>query len=115
MKIRDKNEGLKGLIQEMNSQDRPIWKAFAKALNRPNRISYQLNLFRLERNAKGKQIIAVPGAVLGSGEVTKAYTVAAVKFSDSAKAKLEKAGGKCMTLKELFKSNPEGKGIRIMG
>lgn len=32
--------------------------------------------------------------VLGNGEVTKSFTVKAVKFSESAKAKIESAGGK---------------------
>jgi large subunit ribosomal protein L15 len=35
--------------------------------------------------------------VLGNGEVTRALTVTACKFSDSAKAKIEKAGGKAVT------------------
>ena len=34
--------------------------------------------------------------VLGDGEVTRAFNVTAVKFSDSAKAKIEKAGGKAL-------------------
>lgn len=32
--------------------------------------------------------------VLGNGEVTKSFTVKAAKFSESAKAKIESAGGK---------------------
>ena len=34
--------------------------------------------------------------VLGDGEVTRAFTVTAAKFSDSAKAKLEQAGGQAI-------------------
>lgn len=34
--------------------------------------------------------------VLGDGEVTRAFNVTAVKFSESAKAKIEKAGGKTL-------------------
>ena len=34
------------------------------------------------------------GKVLGNGEVTKSFTVKAAKFSESAKAKIESAGGK---------------------
>jgi large subunit ribosomal protein L15 len=33
--------------------------------------------------------------ILGTGEVTKAFTVKATNFSTSAKAKIEAAGGKC--------------------
>ena len=36
--------------------------------------------------------------VLGTGEISKAVTVSAQKFSDSAKAKIEAAGGKVEVL-----------------
>ena len=36
--------------------------------------------------------------VLGNGEITKALTVSAHRFSASAKEKIEKAGGKCVVL-----------------
>jgi len=36
--------------------------------------------------------------VLGDGEITKALTVSAHRFSKSAKEKIEKAGGKCVVL-----------------
>ncbi|MDI6732275.1 MAG: 50S ribosomal protein L15 [Candidatus Margulisbacteria bacterium] len=35
--------------------------------------------------------------ILGGGEITKALTVKADKFSESAKKKIEAAGGKCLT------------------
>mgnify|MGYP001579937266 CR=1 FL=1 len=35
--------------------------------------------------------------ILGSGELSKALTVKADKFSESAKKKIEAAGGKCLT------------------
>jgi large subunit ribosomal protein L15 len=38
---------------------------------------------------KGEQTVKI----LGDGEVTRAFKVTAAKFSDSAKAKIEKAGG----------------------
>jgi large subunit ribosomal protein L15 len=34
--------------------------------------------------------------VLGDGEVTRAFTITASKFSESAKAKIEKAGGQAI-------------------
>ncbi len=36
-----------------------------------------------------------PVKVLGNGEISAAVTVAAHKFSDSARAKIEAAGGRC--------------------
>ena len=115
MKIRDKNEPLRKLIRDLLSQDRPVWKALGRGLNRPGRSGYKVNLYRIEKHAKGKETIIVPGVVLGSREITKARSVAALRFSESAKQKLEKAGGKCLSIRELLKENPQGKGVRIMG
>jgi large subunit ribosomal protein L18e len=115
MKIRDKNEQLKALIRDLLMQERPVWKALARGLNRPERKGFKVSLKRIERHAKGKEILAVPGVVLGSGEVSRARDVAALRFSDSAREKLSKAGGRCLTIRQLLKENPRGKGIRIMG
>ncbi len=44
----------------------------------------------------GKKVF--PLKILGTGEITKAVKVKAVKFSATAKAKIEAAGGSCETL-----------------
>ena len=46
---------------------------------------------------------AVKLKVLGDGEVTRAFKVTATKFTDTAKAKLEKAGGSATLLPEPAK------------
>ena len=74
-----------------------------------------MNLFRLDRLVESKDTVVVPGVVLGTGEITKPATVAALKFSGSSKAKIEKAGGKCLAIEKLAKENPDGKGVRILG
>jgi large subunit ribosomal protein L15 len=45
--------------------------------------------------------------VLGDGEITKAVTVKAHKFSASAKEKIEKAGGKCEEIVAVPKATPQ--------
>ncbi len=117
MKIRDKSPLTRALIenlQKMGSKN-PIWKAVAKGLNRPERNGYEVNLLRIEKYAKPKESIVVPGVVLGAGEIKKAVTVAALRFSGAARKKIEKAGGKCLTIEEMAKENPKGKGLRIIG
>ncbi len=119
MKVRAKHQELKGLIQTLHKkgveEGAPIWSAVARGLNRPNRRGYEVNLHRLDKYAKKNDRIVVPGAVLGSGEVTKPLTVAALKFSSGAERKIMKAGGKTMGIEELVSENPKGKGVRIMG
>ena len=57
----------------------------------------------------------MPGKVLGAGSIGHKLTISAFQFSSGAKEKLEKAGAKIITLTELSKNNPSGKGIRIIG
>jgi large subunit ribosomal protein L18e len=119
MKIRKKNQGLKDLISNLNSHGHgkgsDLWIAVARGLNRPKRRGYEVNLFSLDRSAGSKETVVVPGSVLGSGEIKKALTVAALRFSAEAREKIEKAGGKCMSIPELLEKNPKGHRIRIMG
>ena len=83
MKVRQKNPVLKKMIEDFSRRsDTGFWKALADGMNRPHRNCYEMNLDRLEKFAKAKDIIVVPGVVLGKGEITKPVSVAAVKFSD---------------------------------
>ena len=115
MKVRDKNPILKKDIESLSQAgvEKPVWKAVAKGLNRPRRIRYEVNLSRLEKFAAQGDTIVVPGIVLGEGELKKRITVAAVKFSADARKKIEKAGGKCLSMEEASKMEPSK--VRIMG
>ncbi|RLI97763.1 MAG: 50S ribosomal protein L18e [Candidatus Aenigmatarchaeota archaeon] len=117
MKTRDKNPVSKALIEDLKEKGLkiPAWKAIAGGLNRPRRKSHEVSLYGLEKNAKKGENIVVPGTVLGTGELTKPLTVAALRFSSSAREKIEKAGGKCMEIEDMMKENPEAKKVRIMG
>jgi large subunit ribosomal protein L18e len=117
MKIRNKSPATMALIENLQGMGlkNPIWKAVARNLNRPERKGYEVNLFRIEKYAKPKGKIVVPGIVLGAGGIKKAVTVAALRFSGAAREKIEKAGGKCLTIEEMVKENPKGKGVRIIG
>ncbi len=109
------NPNLNDLLKKMETSEVGLWKAVAKNMKRPRRTSYEVNLFRLEKHANPKFTSVIPGAVLGSGDLTKKLNVAAWKFSASAKEKIEKAGGKCLSLEELWETNKEGKGAQLLG
>jgi large subunit ribosomal protein L18e len=117
MKVRDKNPVKGGLINELQEKGlkTPVWKAVAKGLNRPSRKAYEMNVSRLEKHAKKGESVVVPGTVMGSGDLTKPLTVAAFRFSGAACEKIEKAGGKCMSIEDMVKDNPNGKKLRVMG
>jgi len=115
MKVRNKNPSLKKLVEEFNRKghEKGVWRVIAEGLNRPRRRRCEVDISRIEKFAMAKETVVVPGIVLGKGEVTKPLNVAALKFSASAKMKIEKAGGRCMDISELDDKTVSK--VRIMG
>ena len=113
------NPALQSLIQELkkqsNEKDVMLWKDIAKRLEKPLRNWPVVNLDRIEKNIKEKETALIPGKVLSDGTITKKVSIAAWSFSEKAKEKIKKAGGKTLTINELMKNNPDGKNIRISG
>ncbi|MAG38615.1 50S ribosomal protein L18e [Candidatus Woesearchaeota archaeon] len=113
-----KHEQLTQLISELKKtsieEKVRIWKRVASDLEKSTRRRRQVNIYRIEKNAKPNEIIVVPGKVLGSGELTKTVVVAAFNFSDSAYQKI-KIKGQALSITELLKKNPQGKKVRIIG
>ena len=109
------NPELAKLIEDLKKlsldEKAPIWKRIAKDLAKPTRQRRVVNISRLNRFSKPKEIIIVPGKVLGTGELGHEITVAAWQFSDSAKEKIKN----CMEIRELMKKSPKGKGVKILG
>jgi large subunit ribosomal protein L18e len=112
------NPYLKQLIENLKKKsfedNTPIWRVVAKKLEKPRRQKIEVNLSDIERNTKDGDTIIVPGIVLASGELKKSINIAAWRFSASARRKIEKAKGKCLTIEELIKKNPKGTGVRII-
>ncbi|WP_457591373.1 50S ribosomal protein L18e [Geoglobus sp.] len=102
------------LLKTSAEKDAKVWKDIAERLAKPLRNYAEVNVGKLDRYAKEDELVVVPGKVLGGGEVTKAITVAAWRFSDSARRKIEAAGGRCVSLQDALRENPEGKKVRIM-
>jgi len=50
----------------------------------------------------------------GAGKLEHKATVAAWKFSETAKRKILDAGGEVLTIEELIERNPKGIGVVIM-
>lgn len=116
--IRKTNPNLVWLIAELKSRSReekaPIWRVVAKKFERPTRRYAELNLSKINRYTSEGEMVIVPGKVLGSGCIEHPVTVAAFNFSSSAREKILRAGGRCLSIEELMKTNPSGSGVRIM-
>ncbi len=105
---------IEDLLKASAMNEAPIWKDIAERLAGPKRLYAEVNVSKIQRYAGDGETIVVPGKVLGGGRITKAVTVAALSFSETARKKILEAGGRCLTIRELVEQNPSGSGVRIM-
>src|SRR3989304_9932578 len=94
---------ISGLKKQSREKEVPLWRDIASRLERPTRNYSEVNLSRINRYTKEKDLILVPGKVLGAGELNHQLTVAAVSFSEGARNKIIEAGGSCLSIEELMK------------
>ena len=110
------NPGLVTLIGDLKAKTRsngaPLWRDVALRLEKSRSNWAEPNL---SRYAADEKLILVPGKLLGSGELSSKHTVAAYSVSTSAQTKIEAAGGKVVSIHDLMKKNPTGKGVYILG
>ena len=99
---------LRKLSKQKNAN---IWRRIADDLERPARQRREVNIERINRVTKDKDVIVVPGKVLGYGNLDHNVKVAAFRFSEEAKKKLKNA----ITIQELMKENSKGSKVRIIG
>ncbi len=92
-----------------------VWKDIAWRITRPRQRLAEVNIGKINAMTEKGDTIVVPGKVLGNGDIDHPVTVGAVWFSNTAKEKIEKAGGKCLSLEEIAEKNPEGKKVKIIG
>ncbi|KYH42698.1 MAG: 50S ribosomal protein L18 [Candidatus Bathyarchaeota archaeon B63] len=118
-KTRITNPELLSLIRFLRKKAREnkaaVWRSVAEILSKPNRRRIAVNISRISRYTGENDEVVVPGKVLGAGTIKHPVTVAAFAFSEQARAKIEKAKGKCLTIHELAESNPKGSNIKIIG
>ena len=118
-KVRTTNPALKELIIFLKKQSREnevnIWRDVAERLAKPRRNRVAVNISRLNRYTQKNETVAVPGKVLGAGEMEHPITVAAFAFSEEAKEKITAARGKCLSFFDLIKKKPKGSNVRIIG
>ena len=119
--IRKTNADLIELIGQLKAQSRDtgvaLWRDVAQRLSKSRKNWAQPNLSRVSRHQPEEKgaVVLVPGKLLGSGEIVGSPTIAAYSVSEGAKAKVEAAGGKVITLAQLMNENPNGNGVIILG
>jgi large subunit ribosomal protein L18e len=92
-----------------------IWKAVIKEVSRSRSKRRQVNIGQLAQVTKDKEIVIVPGKILGSGDISHKLTIWCFAISEAATKKILDAGGKILALDNLIKKYPDGKGVRLIG
>jgi large subunit ribosomal protein L18e len=103
------------LLRKSREDDARVWRDLAGRISKASQLRAEVNIGEIARHTKNKDVIAVPGKVLGAGEINHKVTAAALNFSAQGKEKIKTAGGKCLSLRELMKAHPKGRNVRIMG
>lgn len=115
MKSPEIEELISFLRRKSKENGAPIWRDIAERLSKPRRNIPAVNLSRIRRYSSNGETILVPGKLLGAGSLEHKVKVAALRFSESARRKIERAGGKCLSIPELVNENPRGSGVKILG
>ena len=112
------NPQLIELISQLRKQSReqqaPIWLDVADYLAKTRSQRVAVNLSNINRNTAKGDIVVVPGKILASGVLGHSMTVAAFETSTAAKAKLDAAKVKIITIQELLEKNPKGSNVKII-
>ncbi|MEM4246662.1 MAG: 50S ribosomal protein L18e [Candidatus Bathyarchaeia archaeon] len=109
------HKALAEAIRRKKAHRSRFWSAILEAVEKPRSRRPSVDLGRLARFGREDKIVVVPGKVLGSGSLDKKLRIAALSFSQSAKKKVERAGGECLTITSLLEERVEGKDLMIIG
>lgn len=91
-----------------------IWTVAADQLSRPRRARAELNLNHVARATKKDSLVFIPGKLLGAGLINHRVVIGAFEYSPGARAKVEQAGGQCMSLQDFVTKYPNGSNVSIM-
>jgi large subunit ribosomal protein L18e len=104
---------LRELRLAARSHKAPIWDAVADRLERARHQETPVNVGHLERLVEADTTVVIPGKLLAAGSLSKPLTIAAFDYSAQARAKIHSAGGKALSIPDLVKAHPQGKGVRL--
>lgn len=98
----------------ISAQKNKVWKKVAEILSGPRRNFLNINLQEINELSKDGETVVVSGKVLSQGNLDKKVKIVAFKFSEKAKDKLLKSKVAHSLISDEIKSNPQGKGVRIL-
>jgi large subunit ribosomal protein L18e len=90
------------------------WIEVASLMSGSRRNRIQMNLGKINQEAKEGETIVVPGKVLSQGELDKKLKVVAFSFSENARKKISDSKGEAVLILDEIKKNPDFKGIKVL-
>ena len=99
------------LKSKYRDEEARVWLAIARMLERDRVV----NVSKIAGLCTKGETCAVPGKVLGKGDIDFGVSVAAFNFSEKAREKIMGGGGECLSFEELMIKNPKGSGVKILG
>ena len=103
---------LRVLIRNLKKNPKPLCQELAKYLSRPRRKAFSVNIEKINKLTEADNVVVVPGKVLSKGDLDHKITLAAYKFSDESKKKLDKKAD-LLSISELIEKVSAFKGINI--
>jgi large subunit ribosomal protein L18e len=102
------------LKKQSRERDAKIWLDVAENLAKPRSRRVSVNLSRINRHTQRRDIVVVPGKILGTGSLNHSLTIAAFDLSEKAEGKLKAAKAKFLSIPELVEKNPTGAKVKII-
>lgn len=93
----------------------PIWERLADLALKPTRARRTINLGQLDKYVSDNDVVVFPGKVLGTGNLSHKITLCSFSISTTGAKKITQSGGKILDVSQIIKSNPTGKGVKIIG
>lgn len=103
---------LKGAAKKNNA---PLWSKLVEFASKPSSARRIVNLGQIDKFTKDNDVIMVPGKVLGTGNLSHKIILCSFSISNHGAQKVLQTGGKILSLTELIKKYPTGKGVILIG
>ena len=98
----------------ITAKKKKAWLEVAGILSSPRVKKINVNLDKINEEAKDGETIVIPGKVLSEGELNKKVKIIAFSFSGKAKEKISNAKGEVLNILDEIKKNPDAKNVRII-
>jgi large subunit ribosomal protein L18e len=114
---KERTKKLLALLEKKGRKSKSaVWIDLSQRIAKPRRNRPSVNVWKIEKLAgvfPGKTLV-VAGKVLGYGQISSKASVAALEFSAEAREKIEKAGGKALSLEGLAEKDTKAKELVLV-